>query len=416
MDDLIFLAHRLPFPPNKGDKIRSWRMLSHLAERFRVHLGAFIDDKRDAAHVGELGRICASLFCPRIDPVLARLKSAAALATGQSLTERYFRDRRMTRWVAETMLRVRPRFAFVYCSAMAPYLMPYRFERSVIDMVDVDSEKWRQYAQTSRFPAAMLYRREGKTVLDLERRASACFGRTLFVSAAEASLFLAHAPESAGRVLALGNGVDLDRFNPSRPFANPYAQGSRPLVFTGAMDYRPNIDAVLWFAARVMPLLRGKAPGLEFWIVGSNPAPSVRRLADSPDIRVTGRVPDIRPYLAFARAAVAPLRIARGVQNKVLEAMAMGKPVVASPQALEGISLKPGEEALVASDPRDFAASLFRVLRGDASGMGARARSRVEADYRWEEKLAPLDALYEELDMAARRDDLRARMAAAGAP
>jgi sugar transferase (PEP-CTERM/EpsH1 system associated) len=415
MDDLIFLAHRLPFPPDKGDKIRSWRMLSHLAERFRVHLGAFIDDKRDAAHVGELRRICASLFCPGIDPVLARLKSAAALVTGQSLTERYFHDRRMARWVAATMARVRPRFAFVYCSAMAPYLMPYRFTGGIVDMVDADSEKWRQYAASSRFPANILYRREGEAVLALERRAAACFDRALFVSSAEANLFLKRAPEAKDRVLAVGNGVDLDRFNPDRSFANPYAQGTRAVVFTGAMDYRPNIDAALWFAAEVMPLLRGRAPGLEFWIVGSNPASSVCRLAQAPDIRVTGRVPDIRPYLAGAFAAVAPLRIARGIQNKVLEAMAMGKPVVASPQALEGISLKPGEEALAASNPGDFAAALLRVWRGEEPAMGARARARAEADYRWEEKLAALDALYEDSDLAAQRGEFRAHLHAVGA-
>ena len=415
MDDLIFLAHRLPFPPDKGDKIRSWRMLSHLAERFRVHLGAFIDDRRDAAHVGELRRICASLFCPGIDPVLARLKSAAALVTGQSLTERYFHDRRMARWVAATMARVRPRFAFVYCSAMAPYLMPYRFTGGIVDMVDADSEKWRQYAASSRFPANLLYRREGETVLALERRAAARFERTLFVSSAEANLFLKRAPEAKDRVLAIGNGVDLDRFNPDRSFASPYAQGTRAVVFTGAMDYRPNIDAVLWFAAEVMPLLRGRAPGLEFWIVGSNPASSVCRLAQAPDIRVTGRVPDIRPYLAGAFAAVAPLRIARGIQNKVLEAMAMGKPVVASPKALEGISLKPGEEALVASNAEDFAAALLRVWRGEEPAMGARARALVEADYRWEAKLAALDALYENSDRTAQRGEFRAHLHAVGA-
>jgi sugar transferase (PEP-CTERM/EpsH1 system associated) len=413
MDDLIFLAHRLPYPPDKGDKIRSWRMLSHLAERFRVHLGAFIDDKRDAAYLDELRGICASLYCPVIEPIRARLKSAAALATGQSLTERYYQDRRMTRWVAETMARYRPEHSFVFCSAMAPYLMPYRFARSVIDMVDADSEKWTQYAAASRFPANLLYRREGKAVLQLERRASGRFGRTLFISPAEAALFLRRAPEAKSRVMAVGNGVDLDHFNPARQFASPYAQGSRSLVFTGAMDYRPNIGAVLWFANEVMPLLRGAVPGLEFWIVGSNPGNRVRRLERDRDIRVTGRVADIRPYLAHADAAVAPLRIARGVQNKVLEAMSMARPVVVSPQALEGISLKSGEEALMASNAKDFAACLLRILRGEAPGLGARARFRVEADYRWESKLAPLDALYDDHNLAAQRDDLRARQQAA---
>ncbi len=416
MDDLIFLAHRLPFPPDKGDKIRSWRMLSHLAERFRVHLGAFVDDKRDAAHVGELRRICASLYCPPLNPVLARLKSAAALFTGQSLTERYFHDRRMARWVAATMVRARPSFRLrlllgdgALSHALSLHRQHHRHGR----------RRFREVAAI-RGPKPL----PGRYPLPPRGRRGA--GRSnaarLLVSIARCScrppkrsLFLKRAPEAADRVLAVGNGVDLDRFNPDRSFANPYAQGTRAVVFTGAMDYRPNIDAVLWFAASVMPLLRGRVPGLEFWIVGSNPASAVCRLAQAPDIRVTGRVPDIRPYLAAAFAAVAPLRIARGIQNKVLEAMAMGKPVVASPQALEGISLKPGEEALVASSPEDFAASLLRVWRGAEPGMGARARARVEADYRWEAKLAALDALYEDSDMAAQRRELRAHLHVAGA-
>ncbi len=179
------------------------------------------------------------------------------------------------------------------------------------------------------------------------------------------------------------NGVDAAHFDPDRPYADPYPAGVRALCYTGAMDYWPNIDAVSWFAERVMPLLTARASGLEFWIVGAKPAPAVERLARLPAVRVTGRVDDVRPYIAHAAAIVAPLQIARGVQNKVLEGMAMARPVVLTPQAGEGLDLVSGRDALVAADAPSFALRLGEVLDGRHPQLGARARQRVMADYQW---------------------------------
>jgi sugar transferase (PEP-CTERM/EpsH1 system associated) len=221
------------------------------------------------------------------------------------------------------------------------------------------------------------------------------FNETLLVSSAEATLFRQLAPESAERVHGVANGVDADFFSPARDYANPFAAQICPAVFTGAMDYRPNIEAVAWFADHVLPAMMRIEPRFEFWIVGANPAPAVRRLATRPGVNVTGRVDDVRPYVFHAAAVVAPLLTARGIQNKVLEAMAMAKPVVATPQAQEGIDAVVGEELLVAGDPAAFAAQLQIALSPRGTVIGQRARKRVQSDYSWTRSLSAIDALLE---------------------
>jgi sugar transferase (PEP-CTERM/EpsH1 system associated) len=259
MSDLLFLAHRVPYPPNKGEKIRAWHMLQRLALNHRIHLGCFYDDPDDAAHIDALKPLCASLCCLPLDPRLARLKSLRALAGGAPLSTAYFNDARLASWVAETMRRHRPRQAFVFCSAMAPYVQRHRFASRILDMVDVDSEKWRQYAATSRWPMRLVYAREARTLLAFERQSVAMFDATLLVSAAEAASFLRQAPEAADRLRAIENGVDDRYFRADEVHPNPYPPERAVIVFTGAMDYRPNIEAVEWFAREVMPKLGGAA-------------------------------------------------------------------------------------------------------------------------------------------------------------
>jgi sugar transferase (PEP-CTERM/EpsH1 system associated) len=238
----------------------------------------------------------------------------------------------------------------------------------------------------------VIYSREARRLLAFERAIASKFDASLFVSPQEAALFRQLAPESADRIGHVNNGVDHDYFSPERDYPNPLPNDRKAIVFTGAMDYWPNVDAVSWFAREVMPLLRARGLQVGFWIVGSKPTPEVRKLADS-DITVTGRVEDVRPYLAHAALVVAPLRVARGVQNKVLEGMAMGKAVVATPEALEGIEAEPGREVAVASDPRGFALAVVAALGGrGADAMGARARARIVAAYGWAPNLARLDA------------------------
>jgi sugar transferase (PEP-CTERM/EpsH1 system associated) len=382
----------MPYPPDKGDKIRSWHILRHLAERHRVHLGCFYDDPADKRHIAELEKVCASVICLPIHPLFRRVKSLGALRSGEAMSIAYFRDERLMRWITETFARWRPTEAFVFCSSMAPYIDGYRFATRVIDMVDVDSEKWHQYADKRSWPMKAIYRREAQKLRQVEIAAARSFDYTLFASAPEASLFLKRTGRSTARVLAMRNGVDYDFFDPAHAGANPYPQGRKSIAFTGAMDYWPNVEAAQWFVAEVMTALRHRFPAFDFWIVGAHPAASLRRLARG-DIHVTGRVPDIRPYIAHADAVVAPLQIARGIQNKVLEAMAMARPVVVTPDALEGIAARPGIEALVADDAQSFAAACVTAARPESEAVGRAARARVLADYVWAERLRGFDAL-----------------------
>ena len=385
----------MPYPPDKGDKVRSWHILRHLAERHRVHLGCFSDDSAGERHIAELEKICASVMCLPIHPLLRRFKSLGALKSGDAMSVAYCRDVRLMRWIAETFARSRPSEAFVFSSAMAPYLDGYRFGTRVIDMVDVDSEKWHQYADKRLWPMKAIYRREARKLRQVEIAAARGFDYTLFASGPEASLFLKRTGRSASRVLAMRNGVVADFFDPAQAGANPYPKGRKSIVFTGAMDYWPNVEAAKWFVAEVMTALRHRFPAFDFWIVGAHPAASLRRLARG-DVHVTGRVPDIRPYIAHADAVVAPLRIARGIQNKVLEAMAMAKPVVATPAALEGLDLKIGHEVLAASNAQQFANTIARLFSGEMVEIGTRARQRIVADYGWGASLRVLDGLLAE--------------------
>ena len=395
MPDLLFLCHRIPYPPNKGDKIRSWHMLKHLAGRYRVHLGCFLDDPDDRRWIGELKQVCDEVHVTEIEPRAQRLRSLRGLLNGRALTLDYFSDAGLAGWVQGVVAAKRPTHAFAYSSPMAAFVpngaSPVR--RRVVDMVDVDSDKWRQYAARKPWPVSMIYGREARRLLAFERAVASKFDASLFVSAREAALFRELAPESADRIGHVNNGVDYDYFSPERDYPNPLPNDRKAIVFTGAMDYWPNIDAVSWFAREVLPLLKARGLQVGFWIVGSNPAAEVRKLADMPEVTVPGRVEDVRPYLAHADLVVAPLRVARGVQNKVLEGMAMGKPVVATPEALEGIEAEPGRDVAIARDARGFAVATVAALSGrGAAAMGARARAHVVEAYGWAPNLARLDA------------------------
>jgi sugar transferase (PEP-CTERM/EpsH1 system associated) len=395
---LLFLAHRVPYPPNKGDKIRSFHLLERLASRHRVFLGAFADAPEDLEHAGTLAALCEEVRILRLRPRLARLASLQGLLQGQPLTVPYYRCRAMQEWVDQAIAGNAIDRAVVFSSAMAPYLLGKQYQgiRRVVDFVDVDSDKWAQYAQTTRPAVRWIYRRESARLLALERQIAGEFDGSVFVSAAEAALFRRLAPESAGKVTFASNGVDTLYFDPALPLPSPYPEGEKPLVFTGAMDYWPNVDAVCWFAEEILPAVLKAAPDAVFYAVGARPAPAVQRLARLPGVRIPGQVPDVRPYLRHAAAVVAPLRIARGIQNKVLEGMAMARPTVVTPAALEGIEAVADHELLVAADARAFADQVVAALSAtEASAVGAAARCRVLADFDWNNNLSAFDRLLE---------------------
>ncbi len=391
------MAHRIPYPPNKGDKIRSFHLLQHLAKRYRVHLGTFVDDPADWSYVEPVRAMCSETCFVRLHPVQAKLASLRGFVTGEALTLPYYRSRRLQRWVDDILGRDTVRHIVVFSSAMAQFIRPEaRVGRcALLDFVDVDSDKWRQYSRRRIWPMRWLYRREGRALLRFERAMAAVFDASVFVTEAEAALFKRLAPASAQRVSFFNNGVDTAFFSPDRHYANPYGAGEQGLVFTGAMDYWANVDAVVWFAEKVFPRVRVQAPEARFYIVGVRPAPEVRKLAEIQGVVVTGAVVDVRPYLAHARAAVIPLRIARGVQNKVLEAMAMGKVVLASAPAKDGISALPGRDLLMAEGVDGFVEMCIRVLRGEyhEAELGQSARQCVLHAYNWTHNLKPIDDL-----------------------
>lgn len=392
---LLYLVHRIPYPPNKGDKLRSFHLLQYLCEHYSVHLGTFVDYVEDWQYVDTLKSMCASVHAERIHPARGRLASLRGLFTGEALSLPYYRSAGMREWVSGTVKQYDIRQSLVFCSTMAQYVEGFDDLHVVTDFVDVDSAKWTRYAQERRGLMAWLYAREGRRLADFEAQVARKSVASVLVSEAEAELFRGVAPDMRERIHAIGNGVDAQRFSPAHPFCSPYPDSEQAIVFTGAMDYWPNIDAVCSFADEIWPAIMARNPAACFYIVGMNPAETVRALATRPGIRVTGTVPDVRPWLRFAKAVVAPLRVARGVQNKILEAMAMAKPVIASSACAVGIDAERGSEFLVAADTAEWVSQLEALLTDGARAetIGARARARILSDYSWEAHLQKFGAL-----------------------
>lgn len=392
---LLFLCHRLPYPPDKGEKIRAFRILEHLAQHYSVHLGCFIDDPADIPHVGTVEGHCSGLsWFPR-SPKNTKFKALAGLLGGKPLTVASFANGAMRQWVRELIAREKPAAIFVYSSAMAQFipLEDQSTTRLIMDFVDVDSDKWAQYARTAGFPMNWVYGREARKLLDFDRRIAARADASIFVSDAEADLFRRLSPDTAATTHAIANGVDCEYFSPAHNFANPFSGPGPHLVFTGTMDYRPNIDAVVWFAEDIFPAIRRLRPNATFNIVGAKPSKAVIALGERDGVHVTGRIPDVRSYLAHADAVVAPLRIARGIQNKVLEGMAMAKAVVTTPQGLEGIAATPDQHLLLAETPEDFVNAVLNLNPVTAGALGRAARQLMDERYGWASQLSALDRL-----------------------
>lgn len=396
MEDLLFLVHRIPYPPNKGDKIRSFHILKQLARSYRIHLGAFIDSPDDWRYVDEVSKLCGETCFTRLNPFAARLRSLKGLFHGQPLTLPYYFDRRMQDWVERVVAETGVSRVFIFSSAMAQYVRGSLAEsmQSVIDFVDVDSDKWSQYSRKKSWPMSWIYRREAQTLLAYDREVAAEADASTFVSAAECELFTHLAPETRQRVCCIENGVDVSYFTPEFQYENPYSGLDKVLVFVGAMDYWANVDAVTWFARGIFPRIREQIPAACFYIVGSQPDEAVRRLGNLAGVTVTGAVQDIRPYLAHSSMSVATMRIARGVQNKVLEAMAMAKPVLATTAATQGLVCEPGSGLMVSDEAAELA-SLAVGFLGATPVSGNRLRQMVCNRYSWENNLAGIERLLE---------------------
>lgn len=394
MANILYLVHRMPYPPNKGDKVRSYHLLRHLQRDHRVFLGTFIDDPEDVAQVPTLEAICPDLHIERLNPRSTKLLSARGLLTGRSLSETYYRHAGMQRWVRQVQAEHKLDATVVFSGVMAQFAMPLLPEvPMLVDFVDVDSAKWAQYAPEHRWPMSWLYRREGERLLAFEREVAARARQSFFVTPNETALFQSCAPEVADRVSAISNGVNAEYFSRQEDSVSPFADGEVPVVFTGAMDYWPNVDGVCWFVEQMLPELTQRCPGLRFYIVGRNPTAQVKALA-GPQVVVTGTVPDVRGYLQHAAAVVAPLRVARGIQNKILEAMAMEKPVVTVPSCADAIGAGFEFGVVRAATPHEFVQALDLLLQSpeQSADMGKAARQFVLKHFSWEAHLSALDA------------------------
>ncbi len=394
MDEILFLSHRIPYPPNKGDKIRSFHLLKHLAARFKVHVGTFVDDPEDWQYLPQLKAFCAETCVLPLSRRASTLRGLTGFLNGSPLTLPYYRHATLQRWVDDRIATGKIRCGVVFSSSMAQYLEKHGGLRRIADLVDVDSDKWAQYAARASFPKRWVFAREGRTLLDYERQVAESFDATFLVSRAEAALLRKLVPSAAERIQHFNNGVDTEYFSPETAHDSPFSPDEKAIVFTGAMDYWPNVDAVTWFADEVLPGLRQRCPEAVFVIVGTRPSPAVLELKKRPGVRVTGSVPDVRPYLAHASLVVAPLRVARGIQNKVLEAMAMAQAVLTSPAALEGIEAEPGKDLLLAESAADAIDAAAAYLASPDRSIGSNARARVLSSYGWAPSLAPvLDAI-----------------------
>lgn len=401
MKDLLFLAHRIPYPPNKGDKIRSYHFLKYLSSEYAVHLGAFIDEPKDWQYTDKLDELCVETHFLGLNPLQAKIKSVQGLLMGQALSLPYYKSQAMQEWVEHTIKTYSIKKVLIFSSVMAQFISPEFQHQNEIDMivdfVDVDSDKWRQYAAKKQGLARWIYQREAKYLFKYEQKIAEQSKISVFVSEQEAALFKALASSLSEKIGHINNGVDTDFFSPEQAFASPYRDDEQVLVFTGAMDYWANVDAVTWFATVVFPQIIKNHPKAKFYIVGSKPTKEVEALASHNNIVVTGAVDDVRPYVAHAALAVAPLRIARGIQNKVLEAMAMGKYVLATSAAMEGIPYDESLAVSVGDDEDVMVKQLDRLLRSDHGVITSNAnRNFVKVNFSWEQNVNQLAALLQE--------------------
>jgi sugar transferase (PEP-CTERM/EpsH1 system associated) len=388
--NVLYLVHRTPYPPDKGDRIRAWHLLNHLSRRAAVHLACLADEAPAAGAEAALRRCCECVAVVRVGPWARRLRALAALVRGRTVTEGAFwspaLEAVVRRWARATPFAA----ALASSSGMAPYLRLPELAGvpAVVDLVDVDSQKWFDYAAARPLaPQAWLYRTEGRRLRRLEESLPGWARAVTLVSDAEVAVFARFSPPAG--VHAVTNGVDMEYFRPGA------AGDDEGCVFVGALDYRPNVDAACWFCREAWPEIHRRRPQARLRLVGRKPTAAVRRLASVPGVDVVGQTPDVRPHLARAAVVVAPLRIARGLQNKVLEALAMGKAVVASPQALAGLKERLDAPALCAATAGEWVELVGRLLDDAAlrAHLGGLGRRYVEMHHDWARCLEPMDGL-----------------------
>lgn len=391
---ILYLSQRVPYPPNKGDKLRSFNQIKFLSRFHEISLVCLADNSSDLQHKSALKPYCKSVEIVSLSSFYSRLNVLKAFFTNKPLTQAYFWSSVLKKIVENKLKNETFDLIFVYCSSMARYVEDVANLPKVIDYVDVDSEKWAQYALHAKFPLKQIYRIENRRLRQYETLLCDKFQRGFLVSEKEVDDFY-HLVIPCHEVVPLLNGVDLEMF---QPCLQPY--DTRRIVFTGVMDYFANVETVLYFYREIFPFIKKAVPGVKFYVVGSNPAKELIELGKvDPDIIITGHVETIQPYVQQSAVFVAPMRIARGVQNKILEAMAMGVPVVTNSLGFKGVSATAGVEIIVEDDPYNFAQQVVRLINDRAwrEDISRSARKSVEQRYDWNENLSGLNLTLSEV-------------------
>lgn len=379
---VLFLTHRLPYPPNRGDRIRAYHLLKALAGISEVSLISLVHDDHERADAASLAGIAARVETAMVTPWRNRARAALALLTRTPLTHVLLDSPDMPRLLNDVVASSRPDVVVSYCSGMAQYAMraPLHDIPFVLDFVDMDSAKWTLLGQLAPWPLSAIYRREGVQLRRFEGDAAQQAAVVTVVNQRELDILTTITTSS--RAVVVQNGVDVDRYRVGNA-----ARVEGTVVFCGVFDYPPNEQGAMWLAREVWPLVRQARPDARLLLVGMNPTARVRALSEDPSITVTGAVPDVVPYLAESVVAAAPLLVARGLQNKVLEAVAADLPTVVTPAVMEGLPQTVRSACRAAAEPAAFAAAVVRFLEMSPAERLETVASADLDSLRWDRQL-----------------------------
>lgn len=384
---ILFVCHRLPFPPNRGGKIRPFNMIQHLSRKHDVTVASLAETEQELCDGAGLEKHCAEVIAELLPKPVRWRQACAALCTSEPSSVAYFRSVDLHRRVQKVLREQKFDCAIVHCAFVAQYVLGWEGGLRWLDYGDLDSGKWAEYGEHRSFPLSLGFRLEAKKLRKYEAKLAGLFHQCTVTTQGELDMYASLGASTPCSVIP--NGVDASYF--TRPVQGP--ESSRVIAFLGRMDYYPNIDGILYFVHDILPIIQKAIPDVHLRVIGSNPSQRIRDLARLPGVTVTGHVPDVRPYLADAAVAIAPLRLARGTQNKILESMAMGIPVVATPQAAKGIHAVPGEHFLVAGSPQIFAAQVVGLLQQIETrrAISHEARKQVERMHHWPASMDLMD-------------------------
>ena len=389
--NILYLCHRFPYPPKRGGKIRPFNMIRHLsAQGHQVTVCSLVRSDAEAEEGAGIAPFCASYEMAQVSNPVQVLRMVARLPLTTPSSMGFFRSNPLARRVRELLAQQRWDLIFVHCSSVAQYVEHVTDVPKILDFGDMDSQKWLEYANYKPFPLSLGYTLEGHKMLAAEKRLARRFDLCTATTRAEWETLDGYGTGAATDWFP--NGVDAGYFKPTE---EPYDADT--ISFIGRMDYYPNQEGMSRFCSQTWPLLKARRPALKLLIVGADPSPEMRKLGELPGVTVTGSVPDVRPFILGSALMVAPLNIARGTQNKILEAMAMGVPVVTSTIAAGGVDAQAPEHFLVADTPAQTCAAILRILEqpGERQRLSTAGRERMLSHHAWPHSMQRLDRIIE---------------------